>query len=552
MATARELVVKLLLNAAGFKSEVRSAQGEMDKTSAAADKTAKAIDGVGASAAKTGNDLKGATGGMQAFGTSLSGVIGKIAGFAGIAGGVLTLKGVVTDYLATAESIDKTSQKLAMGVDEWQGWRHAAIESGADASSLGDVFASLDGNMKELAQSGSGPLKEVMTGMGVKFTDAKGRAVSLQEGILRLADATGKMDKQKAASLLNKIGLDENSVNMLRQGRKGLEELVKAGKENAAYSQKDIEVTRKVQAAKLSLQSTFESLRNKIRHSIAPAMGDMIETLSSVVKWFHDNESSATVYFAAIAAVIAMAVTPSLWAMATAAWAAIAPFAPIIALVAGLAFIVEDLVVYIEGGESALADFWSMFGTGEEVGNRLKIIWEGIKETFSGLMALLGGVSQLLGAIFTGGQLYSYKDAVAAISAALSNLGKIAESVLGYIKNKLKNILPGWAMDLLGWSNDSNADPNGSTPSPSASANADPNGSTPPLSASAAAATPRVSPGEAQRPAGIVDNSRKVESTTTIQQLTVQSQATDANGIARDITESLPNRVAQADGAYGV
>ena len=537
MATARELVVKLLLNAVGFKNEIRDAQGELDKTSDVADKAAEAIDGVGTSAEKAGKDLAGATGDIQTFGNGLSGIIGKIAGFAGIAGGVLTLKGVVTDYIATAESIDKTSQKLAMGVDEWQGWRHAALESGADASTLGDVFTTLDGNMKELAQNGSGPLKDVMTGMGVRFTDAKGRAVSLEEGILRLADATGKMDRQKAVSLLAKTGFDEKSVNMLLQGRKGLEELVKAGKENAAYSQRDIEITRKVQEAKQSLQNQFESLRNKIRHGIAPAMGDMIETLSSVVKWFHDNESSATVYFTAIAAVIAMAVTPSLWAMATAAWAAIAPFAPIIALVGGLAMIVEDLVVYIEGGESALDGFWSMFGTGEEIGNRLKIIWEGIKETFSGLIALLGGLSQLLGAVFSGGQLYSYKDAVDAIGAAYQRLVNIVRAVVGYIKNALKNALPEWALNLLGWSNEGSADDNGGAALPQSLA---------------AAATPRVSAGDVQRPAGAVDNSRKVESNTTIQQLTVQSQATDADGIARDITASLPNRVAQADGAFGV
>ena len=478
MATARELVVKLLLNAVGFKNEIRDAQGELDKTSDVADKAAEAIDGVGTSAEKAGKDLAGATGDIQTFGNGLSGIIGKIAGFAGIAGGVLTLKGVVTDYIATAESIDKTSQKLAMGVDEWQGWRHAALESGADASTLGDVFTTLDGNMKELAQNGSGPLKDVMTGMGVRFTDAKGRAVSLEEGILRLADATGKMDRQKAVSLLAKTGFDEKSVNMLLQGRKGLEELVKAGKENAAYSQRDIEITRKVQAAKQSLQNQFESLRDKVRHGIAPAMGYFIETLSSVVEWFHDNGSSATVYLAAIAAVIAVAVTPSLWAMATAAWAAIAPFAPIIALVGGLAMIIEDLVVYIEGGDSALAGLWSQFGKGHEIAARLKIIWEGIKDTFSALFSLLGGLSQLLGAVFSGGQLYSYKDAVDAIGAAYQRLVNIVRAVVGYIKNALKNALPEWALNLLGWSNEGSADDNGGAALPQSLA---------------AAATPRVS-----------------------------------------------------------
>ena len=97
--------------------------------------------------------------------------------------------------------------------------------------------------------------------------------------------------------------------------------------------------------------------------------------------------------------------------------------------------------------------------------------------------------------------------------------------------------LPEWALNLLGWSNEASADDNGGTALPQSLA---------------AAATPRVSAGDVQRPAGAVDNSRKVESNTTIQQITVQTQATDADGIARDITASLPNRVAQADGAYGL
>ena len=152
-------------------------------------------------------------------------------------------------------------------------------------------------------------------------------------------------------------------------------------------------------------------------------------------------------------------------------------------------------------------------------------------------MALLGGLSQLLGAVFSGGQLYSYKDAVDAIGTAYQRLVNIVRAVVGYIKNALKNALPEWALNLLGWSNEGSADDNGGAALPQSLA---------------AAATPRVSAGDVQRPAGTVDNSRKVESNTTIQQLTVQSQATDADGIARDITASLPNRVAQADGAFGV
>ena len=42
-----------------------------------------------------------------------------------------------------------------------------------------------------------------------------------------------------------------------------------------------------------------------------------------------------------------------------------------------------------------------------------------------------------------------------------------------------------------------------------------------------------------------------VQASTSIGTINVQTQATDAQGIARDIGTELRNRTAQADGAYG-
>lgn len=51
--------------------------------------------------------------------------------------------------------------------------------------------------------------------------------------------------------------------------------------------------------------------------------------------------------------------------------------------------------------------------------------------------------------------------------------------------------------------------------------------------------------------AATVDNSRTVSSTTSIGQITVQTQAEDAPGIARDMDGAIRNRTAQIDPAYG-
>ena len=61
-----------------------------------------------------------------------------------------------------------------------------------------------------------------------------------------------------------------------------------------------------------------------------------------------------------------------------------------------------------------------------------------------------------------------------------------------------------------------------------------------------------LTPGAAQAPvAAHVDNSRTVTQTTTIGEIRVETQATDAQGIAGDIGGALRNQTAQIDAAYG-
>ena len=71
----------------------------------------------------------------------------------------------------------------------------------------------------------------------------------------------------------------------------------------------------------------------------------------------------------------------------------------------------------------------------------------------------------------------------------------------------------------------------------------------PPAAAAAPPAT-NYRAGDAARPAGgNVTNNRSV--TTNVSQVTINTQATDAPGIARDFSGELQNQTAQADGALG-
>ena len=100
--------------------------------------------------------------------------------------------------------------------------------------------------------------------------------------------------------------------------------------------------------------------------------------------------------------------------MGKALWASLAPIMPIIlgiiATIAGFALILEDLIVWINGGESAFADLWDeIFGGVEgakalfkEFQDAIQAIWEVAKPVFDGLVDLiLKGVYYALKGVVT-------------------------------------------------------------------------------------------------------------------------------------------------------
>lgn len=573
----REFVIRLVLDAMGFRRQVESVQHELDNLGQSGGRAAReagaGVDDLSRAAAAAGTELRdvgrqahrageqaaqGAQKSSSAWG-QFGETVAKVTAFFG---GAALIGGAVSSYTQEVNAISNMSSMLGMSMEEWQGWQEAAKQTGIDAENLGTRMADLGDWMQDLALHESGPLADAVKDMGVSFTDASGNVVSLEEGMLRLAAATEGMDRQKATSLLTQMGFDEQTIPLIIKGRKGVEELVRAGKEAAIYSERDRENARKMSEAWNGLTKIWAAASGTLMRILGPAFEWMASAFSSFAGWVRKNEDSIKVYLAAIAGVIAVALTPALWGMASAAWAAIAPFLPFIALIAGLALVIDDLIVYIQGGESALSDFWSIFGTGEEILARLQAMWEGLKTAIGAVLdivkALVGWFAALLN-----GDLQGMIDQAWKLWEAFKSLGNVLGNLIGWLGEKLAGLLPDWAKDLLGLSGGGEEKANAAQAAAAAGgANAkaafdmaatggvgSPAAMPQPYNA---AALPPASPA-ALGPAGgqTVNNSKQVTTTVTVGEINVQSNSADPNAVAQAVPNALSGQVAQAATAYG-
>ena len=540
---------------------LRQGKNGIEDILVAADGSTRELSRLGKAAQSAGKELEQAGNkGAPSF-ELLKGTLTKVLG---VIGGVAVIKSSIAQYYEQAQAIEKTSDALGMSIEDWQAWQRTAASAGVDAEELSTRFMDLGDWMQDLILHDSGPLKDATKDLGVSFTDAKGKAVSFEEGLLRLSDATSKIDRQKATSILTQIGFDEKTIPLILKGRKGIEELLKVQKAQAIYSKQDIENAKKQREALLRLNGAWEAISALFASTVSPAITFLTNLLGDLLGWVKENKQFVIVFFTALAGVITTLMLPALTAMATAAWAAIAPFTPliaaIVAAIGAIALVVDDLITYINGGESALSGLWAMFGTGDEIGARFKALWEGIKSILESVGAALKAVAKFFILIFslTGEGVVA---AVDAIWKGITKLYDVLRSMLDWVAQKLYNLLPDWIKDWLGGDESSRPEEEKTEAKPGGVADSmrvgDVRPSILPPQVRAGDARPSILPPQVRagdaRPGSVsnVNNSRQMTSTTNVGEVKIYTQATDAEGIAEGVVPALRNQTAQADSAFG-
>lgn len=528
--TIRELVVKLVLDSLGFRERVQDAQGELDKLGTASkeatdkaargmDKAADKAEDLGGKALEAGKSMQqAAERGERGF-DGLLGTLGKVAA---TLGGLAAIRSTVTGYVQAVTEIEKTSDMLGMSMEEWQGWAYAAKQAGLEAEDVRDRFMDLGDWMTDLNVNDAGPLKDFAEQTKTSFKNAKGATVSMEEGLMRLADTVGKMDRQQATSWLQQIGFDEKTTPLILKGRKAIEDYIKVGKEQAIYTKRDAENARRMREAWQGVTYVYNAVSGAILRALGPAFDGLAEKAGKFTTWVRENEDSLLVLITTLAAAIAMRLTPALWGMGKAALAAMGPFAPFIGIALALGAAFDELWAFVSGGDSVLERLMRFFGMTDE---SIEAVRQAVRD-------LIDALADLWDFITGKGKMPTW----------LEDLSNSISGILG-LSTKAKS-----AADAPQSGGGSPAS-GGATGDEGITARP---GRIPVRGMGWRPAPPATDyrAGDTARPAGgNVMNNRSV--TTNVSQVTINTQATDAPGIARDFSGALQNQTAQADGALG-
>lgn len=161
----------------------------------------------------------------------------------------------------------------------------------------------------------------------------------------------------------------------------------------ARVNREDIELYKKIREGMFKFNEAMANVSATIMRSISPAIKFLVGLLDKFSNWLNANQNNIVRFIKILAVTISVALIPSLIKMGKALL--MNPLTWIIATLGVLVLIIDDLVTYINGGDSALSGLWSQFGTGEEIGKALN-------STLQNLMAIISVIGKPLAVLASG------------------------------------------------------------------------------------------------------------------------------------------------------
>lgn len=460
------------------------------------------------------------------------------------------------DAARYAEDLRLASDAIGENIEDLDAWGRAVGRFGGTAQGMQATLTGLNNAIRETAFTGEGALTPVLNRLGLNLRDLEGEIKGPLQLLPEIAEAFESLDRAESNYLGAQLGLDRATISMLQQGRGEVERLIGAQRELGVITAEDAEAARLFRLQVAQTSDVFLSLRQRMATALLPSITAAVAGIGSIGAAVEQNQPLIEGLLIGVAGIVTAIYLPAMVKAAAATLAATWPILAIIGIVAALAaafaLVYDEVVNFARGNDSLIGEAvkrWPLLGYAIiGVANTLRQLLaigrtvftflaelirnpeaalDGLFESVDrGLVALLRMVPIIGGAL---SQLYAYF--VENFGGIGAFIDRIAEAI-SFLEEKISPTKTlGKLADLVNSPLNDGGDNQDILRKARESLNL--------------AAT---SPISAQTSTSIFNSSVRTSRplSLNIDQLTISTRATDANGIGAAISASLTEQLQQA------
>lgn len=356
-----------------FESDAKESAKDVKKLDKSLDDTEKSAKGATKASDSAGKQF--ASMGMKAFGAI---------------GGIMAITGAISSVIESAGRIDalaKFSDSIGESIENVDAWSGAAVRAGGSADAFQGSIKSLNEKMIDASVKGQNEITPFFNQLGISIVDTNGKVKSTLDILPELADSFSGLTKQQSLGLGQKLGLDPGTIALLQQGNGEIDKLIERQKKLGLASEEAAAISAEFNDIMADFKQVSRASAQSLLITFMPAVTWVVEKLVDFSMWARENKPIVYGFFAGLAAVA----VPALISLAAAGWAAIAPLlvaaAPFIAVAAAvgalgaaIGLVVEDIFAFMDGQDSLIGEISKKWPI---VGEIVKFVVNDIKAMFA-------------------------------------------------------------------------------------------------------------------------------------------------------------------------
>lgn len=317
----------------------------------------------------------------------------------------------VFDAASVANGLYEVSKALGVNIEELSAWDDAVASSGGTAGDFQNDVRGLSEDLAKIATTGRSNLLPFFQELGIKVTDAHGKVKPVLDLFPQLADSLGKVSKQQALGIGQKLGLSQGTIMLLQQGRREVEAVLAKQRELGVITEKQALIAKKFNDKLQEEAHAYRTVALEVATKALPAYTeflDLVERGTQFVGRHSDLVIGAFLGIAAAAAIAAVT-TGFLFSPVVIVTAAIG------ALVTAAAALYDDFKTFQAGGDSLIGrvvDWANKFAV-------LRGIFQAVADSVKLVTSFLNAMGEAIERI------------------ANSNLGKLVRAMLSSIPGRL-------------------------------------------------------------------------------------------------------------------
>lgn len=291
-----------------------------------------------------------------------------------------------------AEQLDMLAQKSNIAVESLQKLGKAAQNFGGSTESVAGVTEQF--TTKEFKE------KALKVGVSVAKDNPEQTLENIAAKMERLKSDSEKFQLGKL------LGLDDGTTRLLMQGVARYREELKRAAKYKLYTKEDIERMKDFQNVQRDIRNGIQSIQMTIASLLLPALTKVTKFFRSITDWAAEHEGGvkiATIFIgiaAGVGALVAIFNVLNTTLKMILANPVILWIIGISAVITGLIAVIQDLIVWANGGESVFKEWFRSMGYDvDRMGRDLKAFFDGIvngfKSAIEWIKSMAAGISGL-------------------------------------------------------------------------------------------------------------------------------------------------------------